>query len=121
MASTDSIYSCAPLKITLVYSPAPRVLREWVLTLPGTMTVAQALAACRIFQDFPELQMGSLQLGIWGRKSSLNHLLHDLDRIEIYRPLRVEPKVARRERFNRQGAKSAGLFATKRPGAKSGY
>jgi sulfur carrier protein len=43
------------------------------------------------------------------------------ERIEFYRPLRVDPKVARRERFARQGAKSAGLFAKKRPGAKAGY
>ena len=121
MASTDSIYSCASLKITLVYSPAPRVLREWALTLPGGTTVAQALVACRAFQDFPELQIGRLQLGIWGQKTSLNHPLHDCDRIEVYRVLRVDPKIARRERFNRQGAKSAGLFATKRPGAKAGY
>jgi hypothetical protein len=121
MASTDSVRPGAPLNITLLYSPAPRVLREWVLTLPGGATVVQALAVCRIFQDFPELQIGRLQLGIWGQKTSLKHPLNDRDRIEVYRALRVDPKIARRERFNRQGAKSAGLFATKRPGAKAGY
>ncbi|MGH8819682.1 MAG: RnfH family protein, partial [Rhodoferax sp.] len=31
------------------------------------------------------------------------------------------PKVARRERFRKQGARTAGLFAKKRPGAKPGY
>ncbi|MBW8723026.1 MAG: RnfH family protein, partial [Polaromonas sp.] len=43
------------------------------------------------------------------------------DRLEIYRGLRVDPKVARRERFNRQGVKRAGLFAKTRAGAKAGY
>jgi len=43
------------------------------------------------------------------------------DRLEVYRPLTVDPKVARRARFVRQGAKTAGLFANKRPGAKAGY
>jgi len=33
----------------------------------------------------------------------------------------VDPKVARRERFARQGAKTAGLFAKRRAGAKAGY
>jgi putative ubiquitin-RnfH superfamily antitoxin RatB of RatAB toxin-antitoxin module len=47
--------------------------------------------------------------------------LRDLDRVEIYRPLTVDPKVARRQRFNKQGAKAAGLFARKRAGAKAGY
>jgi putative ubiquitin-RnfH superfamily antitoxin RatB of RatAB toxin-antitoxin module len=42
--------------------------------------------------------------------------LRDLDRIELYRPLKVDPKVARRERFQRQGARAAGLFARKRRG-----
>jgi uncharacterized protein len=39
----------------------------------------------------------------------------------VYRPLLVDPKVARRERFRTQGARAAGLFAKKRPGAKPGY
>jgi putative ubiquitin-RnfH superfamily antitoxin RatB of RatAB toxin-antitoxin module len=48
----------------------------------------------------------------------LTHGLRAGDRIEGYRTLRVDPKVARRERFARQGARSAGLFARK-PGRGS--
>ena len=111
-----------PLQITLVYSPAPRQVREWTLELAAGTTVAQALAAAGVFEEFPALQLSSRPLiGIWGRKTTLAHLLHDRDRIEIYRVLRVDPKAARRERFSRQGAKSAGLFAKARPGAKAGY
>ncbi len=121
MGKAEDSAGLLPLKITVLYSPAPRQVRQWVLSLPGGATLAQALATCRLFQDFPELQAGRLQLGIWGRKVSLNQPLHHSDRIEVYRALRVDPKIARRERFNRQGAKSAGLFATKRPGAKAGY
>jgi sulfur carrier protein len=47
--------------------------------------------------------------------------LQDGDRLEWLRPLQVDPKVARRERFKRQGAKTAGLFAQRRQGAKAGY
>lgn len=109
------------MKISLVYSPAPRQVREWSLELAAGSSVAQALAASRIFEIFPELLTASLAIGIWGKKSSLAHQLHDKDRVEVYRGLRVDPKVARRERFNRQGAKSAGLFAKTRAGAKAGY
>jgi putative ubiquitin-RnfH superfamily antitoxin RatB of RatAB toxin-antitoxin module len=109
------------LKISLVYSPAPRQVREWLLELAAGATVMQALAECGVFEEFPDLQSANLALGIWGKKTSLGHLLRDNDRIEIYRGLRVDPKVARRERFNRQGAKSAGLFAKTRAGAKAGY
>jgi putative ubiquitin-RnfH superfamily antitoxin RatB of RatAB toxin-antitoxin module len=58
---------------------------------------------------------------VWGRKAPLSQLLRDHDRVEVYRPLRVDPKVARRERFVKQGARSAGLFVKKRAGAKAGY
>ena len=45
--------------------------------------------------------------------------LHKL--VKAYRGLRVDPMVARHERFKKQGARSAGLFAKRRPGAKPGY
>ncbi len=109
------------LKISLVYSPAPRQVREWALEVAVGTTVAQALAQGGVFEEFPELQAARLAIGIWGRKTSLDYMLHDRDRIEIYRGLRVDPKVARRERFNRQGVKRAGLFAKKRKGGKAGY
>lgn len=109
------------LKIILVYSPAPRQVREWQLELAAGATVAQALAASGVFDEFPQLRADRPVLGIWGRKTTPGHMLQDHDRIEIYRGLRVDPKVARRERFNRQGAKRAGLFAKTRAGAKAGY
>lgn len=121
MASPEKAKSLPGLKISVVYSPAPRQVREWALALAPGATVATALSLCRLLEEFPELQADRLRVGIWGRKTSLVHLLQHMDRIEIYRPLQVDPKVARRERFNRQGAKSAGLFAKTRPGAKAGY
>ena len=109
------------LNITLVYSPAPRQVREWSFELEPGATASQALAGCGIFEEFPELAQNRLLAGIWGRRIRLDHRLANNDRMEIYRPLRVDPKTARRERFDRQGAKSAGLFTQKRPGAKAGY
>ena len=109
------------LHITLVYSPGPRQIREWMLELAPGASVGQALAAGGFLEEFPGLEKTRLLAGIWGRRTRLDQLLADNDRIEIYRPLRVDPKTARRERFDRQGVKSAGLFTKKRPGAKAGY
>jgi putative ubiquitin-RnfH superfamily antitoxin RatB of RatAB toxin-antitoxin module len=109
------------MKIVLVYSPAPREVREWVLVLPPGSTVAQALEHSGIFLAFPELAASRPVLGIWGRKTSLKQVLQEEDRLEAYRPLRVDPKVARRERFTSQGVNKSGLFARKRAGAKAGY
>lgn len=107
--------------ITLLYAPAPRQVREWTLALAPGSTVAHALEASGVLQAFPELQEARLVVGIWGRKTTLNQRVHAGDRLELYRSLRVDPKMARRERFSRQGARSAGLFATRRDGAKAGY
>jgi uncharacterized protein len=39
---------------------------------------------------------------VWGRVTPLDHVLRDGDRVEIYRPLTVDPKEARRLRYKRQ-------------------
>lgn len=109
------------MKVTIVYSPAPRQVLEWALDVAAGSNMKQALLACGIFNTFADLKCDALIAGIWGKRFSLNHKLKDKDRIEIYRPLRVDPKVARRERFTQQGSKSAGLFVNKRVGAKAGY
>ena len=51
-------------------------------------------------------------LALWGRKAAAQEArLRDGDRVEVLRPLQVDPKVARRERFRKQGSRAAGLFA----------
>ena len=109
------------MDITLAYSWAPRQVREWHLTVPAGTSVRQALMQSGLLQEFTDLSMNDLAVGVWGRRAEVGQPLNDRDRIEIYRPLRVDPKVARRERFTRQGAKRAGLFANKRADAKAGY
>ena len=108
------------LNITVVYSPAPRQVVEKALSVNSGCTVLQALQQTKMLDI--ALAEGNT-VGIWGKKTSPSHVLEDQDRIEIYRPLKVDPKVARRERFQKQGAKSkgAGLFAKRRVGGKAGY
>lgn len=109
------------LAVRLAYSPAPRSVHEIELSMPEGACVRDALEQAEAqdarFADLPS----NASYGIWNRSVSLDQAMRDGDRLEIYRPLRVDPKVARRERFKKQGAKSAGLFAKRRPGAKAGY
>jgi sulfur carrier protein len=101
--------------VTVAWSPGPRQVQEAELELPSGSTVRQALEAAGVSAPASGL------LGIWGRKVDADEPVRDGDRIELYRMLRVDPKQARRERFGRQGARSAGLSAQRRPGAKPGY
>lgn len=103
------------LHVTVMHSPAPREVREQVLELAEGSTVADALRACGLAPGADEA------VGVWGRKADSSQPLRDRDRVEIARPLRVDPKLARRERFQKQGSRGTGLFAQRRPGAKPGY
>jgi putative ubiquitin-RnfH superfamily antitoxin RatB of RatAB toxin-antitoxin module len=102
------------IAVTVAWSPGPREVQERALQLPEGATVRQALEAAGVD--------GALyELGVWGRRCDADTVLRENDRVELYRPLRVDPKVARRERFRKQGVRAAGLFAGKRPGKKAGY
>ena len=111
----------ASISVEVVYSPGPRLVHQQSVQLPAGCQLAQALPAIAQALGIPLATLTPLEVGIWGLRCPKERVPVTGDRIEFYRPLRVDPKVARRERFVRQGAKSAGLFAKKRPGAKAGY
>lgn len=108
--------------VTVAVCLAPREVCEWALELPAGATVQDALQACGVdVQGLQGVALGPAAIGIWGRAAGLDVVLKAQDRVEVYRALKVDPKVARRERFARQGARTTGLFARQRPGGKSGY
>jgi putative ubiquitin-RnfH superfamily antitoxin RatB of RatAB toxin-antitoxin module len=109
------------IHVTVLYSPGPREVIEWAVTLTPGATVFQALEASGLHEAFPAADLRSAVVGVWGRKARLEQALRERDRVEIYRPLKVDPKLARRERFRKQGARGTGLFARKRSGSKPGY
>lgn len=111
----------ATIRITICYSPAPRQMQQLELSLAPSSSVAAALQQAQVDQLW---QLSAhVRYGVWNKalKNPAEYILQDGDRLEIYRPLRVDPMTARRERFQSQGARSAGLFAQRRPGAKPGY
>jgi uncharacterized protein len=98
------------MQVTVAHSPAAREIVEWEVTVPPGATVRDAIEASGLAQLRPGFDWRSAGAGIWGRKASGDHVVREGDRIEVYRPLQVDPKVARRERFQRQGGRG-GLFA----------
>lgn len=109
------------MKVLLVYAPAPRAVIELELVLKHACTAKETLAQSGWLERFPEIAGQQMHLSVWGRAIHPNSPLRDGDRLEVCRPLRVDPKVARRERFVGQGARGTGLFAQRRPGSKAGY
>ena len=110
------------MRVELVYCPRPGAVQRWDLELADGATLADALRLAgerwpQGLAPWPE----PVSAGIWGRRRPADAPLREGDRVEVYRDLRVDPKGARRERFQSQGARSTGLFARRRPGGKQGY
>jgi hypothetical protein len=85
------------ISVEVVYATPERVARYPVSTPPGA-TVGDAIAASGVLAEFPELDLATRKVGIFGRVAPLDHELAEGDRIEIYRPLVADPKDARRMR-----------------------
>lgn len=71
------------------------------LQLPEGATVQQALEASGILQRYPQINLSQQKVGVFGKLKPLDAVLADHDRVEIYRPLTVDPKAARQRRVEK--------------------
>ena len=82
------------INITVAYA-TPEQQTELPLQVEASCTVAIAIKRSGIQQQFPEINLASAVVGIHGKRCALDASLHEGDRIEIYRPLTMDPKQAR--------------------------
>ena len=85
------------MKVEVVRA-GPRETQAVQLELPAGATVRDALAASGFV-----LNLEHQAFGIFGNRVPLEHPLSEGDRVEIYRPLAVDPKEARRRRARIRG------------------
>ena len=71
------------------------------LELPVGATLQQAIDASGILQRFPSIDLSTQKVGVFGKLKPLDTVLADHDRVEIYRPLLVDPKVSRQRRVEK--------------------
>jgi len=87
----------ALLRVDVVYAKSDtQVVIE--LKMPSGVTVTEAIHRSGLIERFPEIELEKHGVGIFGELVGLNDPLRDGDRVEIYRPLLADPKVARRAR-----------------------
>jgi putative ubiquitin-RnfH superfamily antitoxin RatB of RatAB toxin-antitoxin module len=101
------------LKIEVVYCPEPGTCDLVLLTLPTGATLADAVRASGLIERHG-LPAQSLRLGVWCKPREADTVLRQRDRVEIYRPLKVDPKEARRQRYQQHKERLAAR--PKRPG-----
>ena len=68
------------------------------IKVPTKSDVKQAIEKSGIQIKFPSIDLYKNKVGIFGKKTTLDHVLKNRDRIEIYRPLILDPKEMRRKR-----------------------
>lgn len=93
------------IAVDLVHAPAPHRIERQRLVLAAGATARDALRASGIAERLGAKMLDTLQLGLGGRLCDPGTVLRDDDRLELLRPLRVDPKEARRLRHRRDGLK----------------
>ena len=87
----------APLRIEIAYAEPQRGIIK-TLQLPAGSRVADALRLAALDPDFTGVDLANSPVGIFGRPIRPDQALKEGDRIELYRPLAADPKIARRAR-----------------------
>ena len=89
------------IEISVAYATPERQI-EIPLQVEESCTVAIAIRRSGILEQFPEIDLSTAVVGVFSRKVILDALVKAGDRVEIYRPLQIDPKEARRLRAERK-------------------
>lgn len=100
----DAAQSTDALQVYVVYATPKDEFIHPMRVAPGT-TIGQAIEGSGVLARFPEINLVTQPVGIYGKKKTLDTVLRERDRVELYRPLVADPKDSRRKRAaKRQGA-----------------
>lgn len=83
------------MQVEIVFAlPERQVLLT--VTVSDGATVADVISASGIARQFPNHDLTAYQVGVWGQPVDRDRLVGDGDRIEVLRPLEMDPREARR-------------------------
>ena len=83
--------------VEVAYATPKKQLIIPVKVSKGT-NIKQAIEKSGIQKEFADIDLNNNHVGIFGKKTTLDHVLDEKDRIEIYRPLIIDPKEQRRKK-----------------------
>ncbi|MEO0420966.1 MAG: RnfH family protein [Pseudomonadota bacterium] len=87
----------ATIAVEVVFA-LPDVQHRVALQLPEGSTAREAVTRSGLVEALPEYAIERAPLGVYGHQVDGALVLADGDRVEIYRPLQVDPKTNRRQR-----------------------
>lgn len=85
------------VEIVVCYATAREEFLRSMRVAPGT-TIGQAIEMSGVLEAFPDINLATQPVGIYAKKKTLDTVLRERDRIEIYRALLADPKDSRRKR-----------------------
>jgi putative ubiquitin-RnfH superfamily antitoxin RatB of RatAB toxin-antitoxin module len=86
------------IEVSIAWGVAGRA-DELVMTTKEGTTIADLLASASVRENLPaSILADTAGHGVWGKVRLLTYTLRDGDRVELYRPLRADPKEQRRKR-----------------------
>ena len=88
------------VKVEVIYIACDQTLLQCACELPDDATVADAINASGVYKKYPETK--GLPVGVFSKSVSLDKRLRSGDRIEVYRPLTLDPKEKRRQRAEKR-------------------
>lgn len=92
------------IQIEVAYATPHKQIIIPISVAPGS-TIAAAIAISRICEQFPEINLDKQKVGVFSQSKQLTDLVQAGDRIEIYRPLTIDPKEARRAKAKKNAKK----------------
>jgi len=88
------------IEVEIAYAaPVVQVLKR--IKIPRGTTLENAVRLSGIIDQFPEIDLGKNRVGIFSKFAKCETILETNDRVEIYRPLVIDPKEARRLRVTK--------------------
>lgn len=95
----------APSTMTIQICYA-RADRQFLLTqsVAAGTTIQQAIQDSDLVRQAPEIDISVWRVGIFGKLKTLDTVLREHDRVEIYRPLIADPKDSRRRRAHKDAS-----------------
>lgn len=85
------------ITIEVVY-PLPHEQILFQLEVKAGMTIRDGIEASGVLVHYPELDVDTMKVGLFGKMAPMKTVLRAKDRIEIYRPLIADPKEVRKQR-----------------------
>ena len=92
------------MKVSVVYAGFTEK-KVYYLKLKKTLTVQEVIQKSGVLNDFLDINLSCQTVGIYGETVQMSDIVCNNDRIEIYRPLLIDPKIARTIRAERKRQK----------------